>query len=153
MVKYSQNEGIFCEKIPTAQRRSKKFSTIFIEILRKYYFRILAEILQIFLRFSSNFKKFILKFFCIKNKKFSYRFNPIRRTLIPPSISYYYSDLRPWSSWTANSDKKLNVYKPCVTSRKTANFSVNVQNITSFGKILKKLNANFVKILRKENIL
>ncbi len=35
--------------------------------------------------------------------------------------------LRPWSSWTANSDKKymelngaaLNVNKPCVTSRKT----------------------------------
>ncbi len=29
-------------------------------------------------------------------------------------------DLRPWSSWTANSDKKLNVNKPCVTSRITA---------------------------------
>ncbi len=28
-------------------------------------------------------------------------------------------NLRPWSSWTANSDKKLNV-KPCVTSLKTA---------------------------------
>ncbi len=36
--------------------------------------------------------------------------------------------LRPWSSWTANSDKKymevngaaLNVSKKCVTSRKTA---------------------------------
>ncbi len=28
--------------------------------------------------------------------------------------------LRPWSKWTANSDKKLNVNKPCVTSRKTA---------------------------------
>ncbi len=28
--------------------------------------------------------------------------------------------LRPWSSWTANSDKKLNVNKPCMTSRKTA---------------------------------
>ncbi len=36
--------------------------------------------------------------------------------------------LRPWSSWTANSDKKymelngaaLNVNKPCVTSPKTA---------------------------------
>ncbi len=37
-------------------------------------------------------------------------------------------ELRPWTSWTANSDKKymelsgaaLNVNKPCVTSRKTA---------------------------------
>ncbi len=29
-------------------------------------------------------------------------------------------DLQPWSSWTDNSDKKLNVNKPCVTSRKTA---------------------------------
>ncbi len=28
--------------------------------------------------------------------------------------------LRPWSSWTANSDKKLNVNKPCVTSQKPA---------------------------------
>ncbi len=27
--------------------------------------------------------------------------------------------LRLWSSWTANSDKKLNVNKPCATSRKT----------------------------------
>ncbi len=39
-----------------------------------------------------------------------------------------YSSLPPWSSWTANSDKKymvlngaaLNINKPCVTSRKTA---------------------------------
>ncbi len=39
----------------------------------------------------------------------------------------YCSDLWPWSSWTANSDKKcvklngaaLNVNKPCVTSRRT----------------------------------
>ncbi len=67
-------------------------------------------------------------------------------------------NLRPWSSWTANSDKKLNVNKPCVTSRKIAfrkfaNFSVNFQDITSFGKILKKLSANFSKILRKEKIL
>ncbi len=37
-------------------------------------------------------------------------------------------NLRPWSSWTANSDKEymelnlvtFNVNKPCVTSRKTA---------------------------------
>ncbi len=28
--------------------------------------------------------------------------------------------VRPWSSWTADSDKKLNVNKPYVTSRKTA---------------------------------
>ncbi len=28
--------------------------------------------------------------------------------------------LRPWSEWTANNDKKLNVNKPCLTSRKTA---------------------------------
>ncbi len=28
--------------------------------------------------------------------------------------------LWPWSSWTANSDKKLDENKPCVTSRKTA---------------------------------
>ncbi len=34
-----------------------------------------------------------------------------------------------------------------------ANFSVNFQDVTSFGKILKKLNANFGKILRKEKIL
>ncbi len=27
---------------------------------------------------------------------------------------------RPWSRWTANSDKKLNVNKPSLTSRKTA---------------------------------
>ncbi len=65
--------------------------------------------------------------------------------------------LRPWSSWTANSDKKLNVNKLCVTSRKTAlrsfaKFSVNFQDVISFGKILKKLKANFRKILRKEKI-
>ncbi len=30
------------------------------------------------------------------------------------------SKLQPWSKWTANSDKKLNVDKPCMTSRKTA---------------------------------
>ncbi len=29
------------------------------------------------------------------------------------------SKLRPWSKWTANSEKKLNVNKPCMTSRKT----------------------------------
>ncbi len=42
-------------------------------------------------------------------------------------LTTYYT-LRPWSSWTANSDRKymklngaaLNVNKPCVTSRKTA---------------------------------
>ncbi len=28
--------------------------------------------------------------------------------------------LRPWCSWISNSDKKLNVNKPCVTCRKTA---------------------------------
>ncbi len=39
-----------------------------------------------------------------------------------------HNSLRPWSSWTANSDKKfmelngaaLNVYKPCATFQKTA---------------------------------
>ncbi len=54
-------------------------------------------------------------------------------------------------------DKKLNVNKPCVTSQKQhfesfAKFSVNFQDVTSFGEILKKLNANFGKILRKEKI-
>ncbi len=34
-----------------------------------------------------------------------------------------------------------------------AKFSVGFQDVTSFGKILKKLNANFDKILRKEKIL
>ncbi len=29
-------------------------------------------------------------------------------------------ELRPWSKWTANKDKELNVNKPCMTSRKTA---------------------------------
>ncbi len=28
--------------------------------------------------------------------------------------------LRPWSKWTANSDKELNVNKLCMTSQKTA---------------------------------
>ncbi len=69
------------------------------------------------------------------------------------------SGLRPWSSWTANSDKKLNIHKPCVTSLEKqpfesfGKFSVNLQDVTSFGKILKKINANFGKILRKEKIL
>ncbi len=31
-----------------------------------------------------------------------------------------YMHLRPWSNWTANSNKKLNVNKPYMTSRKTA---------------------------------
>ncbi len=35
-------------------------------------------------------------------------------------LALHICDLRPWSSWTANSDKKLNVNKPCVTSRKRA---------------------------------
>ncbi len=44
-----------------------------------------------------------------------------------------------------------------MNSRKTdfenfAKFSVNFQDVTSFGKILKKLNANFGKILRKEKM-
>ncbi len=34
-----------------------------------------------------------------------------------------------------------------------AKFSVSFQDVTSFGKNLKKLNANFGKILRKEKIL
>ncbi len=38
-------------------------------------------------------------------------------------------------------------------SRKFAKFSVNFQDVKSFGKILKKLNANLGKILRKEKIL
>ncbi len=33
-----------------------------------------------------------------------------------------------------------------------ATFSVNFWDVTGFGKILKKLNANFGKILRKEKI-
>ncbi len=33
---------------------------------------------------------------------------------------YIAPELQSWSSWTANSDKKLNVNKPRVTSRKTA---------------------------------
>ncbi len=32
-------------------------------------------------------------------------------------------------------------------------FSINFQDVTNFGKILKKLNANFGKILREEKIL
>ncbi len=63
--------------------------------------------------------------------------------------------LRPCSSWTANSDKKLNVNKPQDFSKNS--LSKVLQNFLSifkmslgFGKILKKLNANFGKILRKE---
>ncbi len=63
-------------------------------------------------------------------------------------------DLRPWSSWTANSDKKLNVKllekQPFGSFAK---FSVNFQDVTSFGKILKTLNANFGKILKKKKII
>ncbi len=60
--------------------------------------------------------------------------------------------------WTSNSDKKLNVHKPCVTSPKQpfesfAKFFVNFQDVASFGKILKKFIANFGKISRKEKIL
>ncbi len=36
------------------------------------------------------------------------------------SFVFMYYNLCPWSSWTVNSDKKLNVNKSCVTSRKTA---------------------------------
>ncbi len=53
--------------------------------------------------------------------------------------------LRPWSSWTANSDKKyielngaaLNVNKPGVTSRKTAFPKIEVQNFNQnfLGKL------------------
>ncbi len=32
----------------------------------------------------------------------------------------YGVNLRPWSKWTVNSDKKLSVNKPRITSRKTA---------------------------------
>ncbi len=72
-------------------------------------------------------------------------------------LALHTCDLRPWSSCTANSDKKCNVNKPCVTSRKTpfksfAKFFVSFQDVASFGKILKKLHANFGKILRKEKI-
>ncbi len=40
---------------------------------------------------------------------------------ISPLLQSWYQQfyLRPWSLWTANSDKKLNVNKPCVTSQKT----------------------------------
>ncbi len=34
-----------------------------------------------------------------------------------------------------------------------AKFSVNFQDVTRFGKVLKKPNPNFGKILRKEKIL
>ncbi len=39
---------------------------------------------------------------------------------LQPSTSTFRFNLRPWSNWTANSDKKLNVNKPYMTSRKTA---------------------------------
>ncbi len=87
-------------------------------------------------------------FFClfklIHNSKHGFTFSPINRR-----------GLRQWRSWTAYSDKKLNVNKPCITSRKTAlrkfcKISASFQDVTSFGKILKKLIANFGKILRKE---
>ncbi len=55
--------------------------------------------------------------------------------------------LRPWNSWTANSDKKLNqewlLEKQPFES--FVKFFVNFQDVTSFGKILKKRNANFGK--------
>ncbi len=35
------------------------------------------------------------------------------------SMGYDVEMFRSWSSGTANNDKKLNVYKPCETSRKT----------------------------------
>ncbi len=38
------------------------------------------------------------------------------------------------------------------TLRNFSSHSVNFEDVTSFGKILKKLNANFGKILRKEKI-
>ncbi len=66
------------------------------------------------------------------------------------------ADLRPWSSWTANSDKKLNVNKLCSTSQKTTFrkfckiFCQFSRCHISFGRILKKLNANLGKILRKK---
>ncbi len=80
---------------------------------------------------------------------------PLQEYAHTSMLALHTCDLRPWSSWTANSDKKLNVNKPCVTSwktafRKFAKFFVNFQDVTSFGKILKKLNANFGKILRKK---
>ncbi len=45
-----------------------------------------------------------------------------------------------------------------MTSRKKAfevfaKFSVDFQDVTSFGKMLEKLNANFGELLRKEKIL
>ncbi len=33
-----------------------------------------------------------------------------------PMLALHTCDLRHWSSWTANSNKKVNVNEPCVTS-------------------------------------
>ncbi len=44
------------------------------------------------------------------------RHKELPSTFCSDSLSSKHPTLRPWSSWTANSDKKLNVNKPCVTS-------------------------------------
>ncbi len=56
----------------------------------------------------------------------------------------------------ANSGKKLCVNNVWLLEKQPfesfAKFSVNFQDVTSFGKMLKKFNSNFGKILRKEKI-
>ncbi len=62
----------------------------------------------------------------------------------------------PWSKWTANSDKKLNVNKPCMTSQKTVfrlqkwhlagTCTVHIP-LCKFSKYFTKFNSNFFEII------
>ncbi len=60
-------------------------------------------------------------YWLLQNQCFGSRWSHIYRfILVNFKCGEITINLRPWSSWTANSDKKPNVNKPCVTSRKTA---------------------------------
>ncbi len=69
-------------------------------------------------------------------------------------LAFHTCALRPWSSWTTNSDEKLNVNKHEWLLEKHpfesfAKFSVNFQDATSFGKILRNLIQISVKFWEK----